>query len=169
MFERPCYSGTVIRRTLLLAITALGLELVLVSFWPLVRAAAASPRMLIGWPTVELGLAFVSPVTLVLFLVALYQELTGQATASRRQAWALAATSGMAVRIGLRARQLHASAAALNALSPQIRAPLPAGAFDVRGQWVNAIFLTIVPAVIWAGFLLVFWRDVTPLGRKWTR
>jgi hypothetical protein len=75
----------------------------------------------------------------------------------------------MAVRVGLLARQLHANAVALRSLPPQIRAQLPAAAFDVSGQWVHAIFRSIIPAVIWIGFLVVFWRDIAPLGRKWTR
>jgi hypothetical protein len=95
--------------------------------------------------------------------------LRGHASPSRRQVWAFPAASGMAVRVGLIARQLHANAVALTSLPTQIRAQLSAAALDVRGQWVHAIFTSIVPAVIWIGFLLVFWRDVAPLGRKWTR
>jgi hypothetical protein len=167
--DAPCYSGTVIRRAVLLAILALVLELLLRSFWPFLRAVAASPRNLIERGTLEFVLALVSPITLVLFLVALYQELTGHASASRRQVWALAAASGMIVRVGFLAGQLHANAVALSSLPPQIRAQLPAATFDVPGQWMHAIFWSIIPAVIWFGFLLVFWRDVALLGREWTR
>ena len=165
----PCYSGTVIRRALLLAIPALVLELLLRSFWPFLRAVGASPRNLIERGTLEFVLALVSPITLVVFLVALYQELTGHASSSRRQILGLAAASGMAVRVGLLARQLHANAVALSSLPPQIRAQLPAAALDVPGQWMHTMFWSIIPAVIWIGFLLVFWRDVAPLGREWTR
>ena len=158
-----------IRRALLLAIPALVLELLLVSFWSFLRAVAASPRILIERGTLEFVLALVSPITLILFLVALYQELTGHASPRRRQVWALAAASGMAVHVGLLARQLLANTVALSSLPPQIRAQLPAATLDVPGQWMHAIFWSIVPAVIWIGFLLVFWRDVAPLGREWTR
>ena len=82
-----------IPRALLLAIPALVLELVLVSFWSFLRAVAASPRILIERGTLEFVLALVSPITLVLFLVALYQELKGHASPRRRQVWALAAAS----------------------------------------------------------------------------
>jgi hypothetical protein len=159
----------VIRRALLLAIPALVLELLLLSLWSFVKAVVASPRMLIEWRTLEPVLWLVSPITLILFLVALYQELTGHASASRRQVWALAAASGMVVRVGFLAGQLHANAVALSSLPPQIRAQLPAATLDVPGQWMHAIFWSIIPAVIWFGFLLVFWRDVAPLGREWTR
>ena len=158
-----------IPRALLLAIPALVLELVLVSFWSFLRAVAASPRILIERGTLEFVLALVSPITLVLFLVALYQELTGHASSSRRQILGLAAASGMVVHVGLLARQLLANTVALSSLPPQIRAQLPAATFDVPGQWMHTIFWSIVPAVIWIGFLLVFWRDVAPLGREWTR
>jgi hypothetical protein len=145
------------------------LELLLLSFWPFLRAVVASPRNLIERGTLEVVLALVSPVTLILFLVALYQELMGHASPRRRQVLGLAAASGMAVRVGLLARQLHANTVALSSLPPQIRAQLPAATFDVPGQWMHAIFWTIIPAVIWIGFLLVFCRDVAPLGREWTR
>ena len=158
-----------IPRALLLAIPALVLDLLLRSFWPFLRAVAASPRNLIERGTMEFVLAIVSPVTLILFLVALYQELTGHASPRRRQVWGLAAASGMAVGVGFLARQLHANAVALSSLPPQIRAQLPAATLDVPGQWMHAIFWSIIPAVIWIGFLLVFWRDVAPLGREWTR
>ena len=158
-----------IRKALLLAIPALVLELLLLSLWSFVKAVVASPRMLIEWRTLEPVLWLVSPITLILFLVALYQELTGHASASRRQVWALAAASGMVVRVGFLAGQLHANAVALSSLPPQIRAQLPAATLDVPGQWMHAIFWSIIPAVIWFGFLLVFWRDVAPLGREWTR
>jgi len=166
---RPCYSGTVIRRALLLALPALVLELLLVSFWSFLRAVAASPRILIERGTLEFVLPLASPITLVLFLVALYQELTGHASSSRRQILGLAAASGMAVHVGLLARQLLANTVALSSLPPQIRAQLPAATLDVPGQWMHAIFWSIIPAVIWIGFLLVFWRNVAPLGREWTR
>jgi hypothetical protein len=125
--------------------------------------------MLIDWRTLEPVLALVSPITLILFLVALYQELTGHASPRRRQVLGLAAASGMAVHVGLLARHLHANTVALSSLPPQIRAQLPAATLDVPGQWMHAIFWSIIPAVIWIGFLLVFWRDVAPLGREWTR
>jgi hypothetical protein len=144
-------------------------ELVLRFFWSFVKAVAANPSILIERRTLEVVLTLVSPVTLILFLVALYQELTGHASPSRRQVWAFAAAAGRAVGVGLIARQLHASATALSSLPPQIRAQLPAATLDLPGQWVHAIFRSIIPAVIWIGFLLVFWRDIAPLGRKWTR
>ena len=158
-----------IRRALLFAIPALVLELLLVSFWSFLRAVAASPRILIERGTLEFVLALVSPITLILFLVALYQELTGHASPRRRQVLGLAAASGMAVHVGLLARHLHANTVALSSLPPQIRAQLPAATLDAPGQWMHAIFWSIIPAVIWFGFLLVFWRDVAPLGREWTR
>jgi hypothetical protein len=110
----------------------------------------------------------VSPVTLV-FLVELYQELTGQASPGRRQVWAFAAAASRAVGVGLIARQLYANAVALSSLPPQIRAQLQAATLDVHRQGVHALFRSIIPAVIWIGFRLVFWRDIAPLGRKWTR
>ena len=139
------------------------------SLWGVVKAAVADPRTLIGLVAPQFWLPLVSPVTLLLFLVALYQELTGHASPSRRQVWAFAAAAGMAVRIGLRVWQLHAGAVALTSLPPQVRAQFSAAAFDFRGQWVQALLRNIIPAIIWIGFLLVFWRDVAPLGRKWTR
>lgn len=155
-FNAPCYSGTVIRRALLFAIPALVLQLLLVSLGSVVKAAVASPRTLVGLATPQFWLPLVSPVTLILFLVALYQELTGHASPTRRQLWALAATSGMAIRIGLRAWYLHAGAVALNSLPPQIRARYPAETFDPSGQWVQAILRTIIPTVVWIGLLLLF-------------
>lgn len=158
-----------IRRGLLFAISALIVPLLLLSVWPVLRAAAADPRLLIRRGIVEFVLALVSPVTLLLFLVALYQELTGSASARRRQNWALAAAFGMAVRIGFEAGELHATSVSLRSLPPEARAQFSPAAFDLSGQWVHAIFWNFLPALIWAGFLLIFWLAVAPLGRKWTR
>jgi len=129
----------------------------------------ASPRTLIGLVSPQFLLLLVSPVTLILFLVVLYQESTGSAGPRRRQVSALAAASGMAVGIGLRAWQMRATAVTLRSLPPQIRAQFSAATFDIAGQWRHALFTSFIPAVLWIGFLLLFWRDVAPLGRKWTR
>jgi len=139
------------------------------SLWSVVRAATAYPRILIKPEIVEFALSVLSWVTLILFLAVLYQELTGRASASRRQDWALAAAAGMAVRIGLTVQQLLANAVTLRSLPPEMRAQFPAATFDIPGQWEHTIFWSILPDFIWAGFLLVFWREVAPLGRAWTR
>jgi hypothetical protein len=79
----------VIRRAALLAILGLVLDLVLQYFWSFVKAVAASPSILIERGTVEFLLVVVSPVTLTLFLVALYWELAGRVSLSQRQVLAL--------------------------------------------------------------------------------
>lgn len=158
-----------IRRGLLFAISALIVPLLLLSVWPLLRAAASSPGLLIQRGILEFVLTLVSPVTLVLFLVALYQELRGSASTGRRQNWALAAAFGMAVRIGFEAGELHAIAVSQRSLPPAARAQFSPAAFDLSGRWEHAIFWNFLPALIWAGFLLIFWLTVAPLGRKRTR
>ncbi len=155
-----------IRRALLFAIPALIVPLVLLTLWPLGKAVATDPRMLIHWRgVVGFVLALVPGVTRILFLVALYLELTGHASPSRRQDWALAAACGVVVQIGLRVWPLLT----LSSLPPQIRAQFPRAAVDLPGQWAHAFFRNILPDVIWIGFLLMFWREAAPLGRRWTR
>lgn len=155
---------TVLRRALLFAIPAYVATMVLASLWPFVKAAAVSGSIPRGIPIVFI-LSLAPPVTLILFLVALYQELTGHAGPSRRQVWAFAAGCGMAIPIGLRAWSLLA----VNWLPPQIRAQFPRAIANLPDQWMHAIFKVFLPDVIFIGFLLVFWRDAAPLGRIWTR
>lgn len=71
----------------------------------------------------------------------------------------------MVIQIGLRAWPLLT----VGSLPPQISAQFPRATADLPGQWMQATFRTILPAVIWIAFLLIFWRDAAPLGRRWTR
>jgi len=125
--------------------------------------------MLIRPGVLEFVLSLAPPVTLILFLVALYRELTGHAGPSSRQDWALAAAAGTVIRIGFIVWSLVGTAAAVRSMPPQSRAQFSAAAIDLPGLWVHAIWRNILPDVIWIGFLLIFWRDVAPLGRWWTR
>lgn len=156
-----CYSVTVLRRALLFAIPARIAALLLGAFLPLGKAVVADPRMLIAWRTgLNSVLGLVPAVTLLLFLVILYRELTGRANPSRRQVWAFVAGCGMVIQIVV---GIAWPLLAVNWLPPQIRAQV-----DLPAQWMQAS-RTILPAVIWIAFLLVFWRDAAPLGRRATR
>ena len=156
-----------IRRRLLLTIPALVLQLVLTSLLSFVNAVVHSPTILIQPQILEFVLGLLSPVTLVVFLLGLYWELSEHRDARRRQLFALAAASGMGIRLGLTFRQLHETGVALRSLTPQMRAQMRAVP-DLTGVWVHAAIWTMLPTIMWIAFLLIFWHESAPLSRERT-
>ncbi len=156
-----------IRRRLLLTIPALVLQLVLTSLLSFANVIVHSPKFLIQPQFLVFLLALLSPVTLVVFLLVLYRELSGHRDARRRQLFALAAASGMGIHLGLTFRQLHETGAVLRSLTPQVRAQMRAVP-DLAGMWVHAAIWTVLPTITWIAFLLIFWYESAPLSRERT-
>lgn len=162
-----CYAGGMIRRRLLLTIPALVLQLVLTSLLSFANAVVHSPTILIQPQMLAFVLGLLSPVTLVVFLLVLYWELSGHRDVRRRQLFALAAASGMGIHLGLTFWQLHESGVALSSLTPQMRAQMRAVP-DLTGMWVHAAIWTMLPTIAWIAFLLIFWHEASPLSRERT-
>jgi hypothetical protein len=70
-----------IRRALLLTLSALALRLVLTSFLSIAKAVVNSPRILVQPQILEFMLGLLSPITLIAFLLVLYWELSGHTDA----------------------------------------------------------------------------------------
>lgn len=154
-----------IRRALLLTVLALALQLVL-SILSFANTVVHTPGIVVQQP-LELIFSFLSPVTLIAFLLLLYRELSGNSDAGRRQVFALAAALAMAIGLALTLWHLDLTGVALRSLSPEIRTQikLPGPA----ARWVRAAVWIVLPTATWIAFLLTFWREAVPLGRHWTR
>jgi hypothetical protein len=135
-----------IRRALLLTLSALALRLVLTSLLSFAKAVVHSPSILVQPQILEFMLGLLSPITLIAFLLALYCEVLGYGDARRRQAFALAAAAGMAVSVGLIFWRLHETRAALSSLTPEARAQLPQFP-TLTASWVRAGIRDMLPAV----------------------
>ncbi len=147
-----------IRRALLFAIIALALQLILTTLLSFVQAAVRSPEILINPRILEFALWLFPSVTMIAFLAVLLRELSGYHAVRPRQLFALAAASGMVVRLGLACWQLYRAGVVLRFLPRQMRT-----------LWVTTAIWSILPTIAWIAFLVIFWREAAPLGRKWTR
>ena len=154
-----------IRRALLLTLTALAVRFGL-NLFSFANAVVHGTKILVQ--PLEFVLGLLSPVTLIAFLLVLYRELSGHRDTHRRQAFALAAAVGMAISLGLTLWHFHETSVALSSLTPETRAQLPVVP-SLTARWVRTAIWSVLPSVTWYAFLLVFWREASPLGRNSTR
>jgi hypothetical protein len=157
-----------IRRALLLTVSALTLNLVMTSLLSFANAVVQRPTILVQPQILEFILALLSPVTLIAFLLVLYWELSGRSDTRRRQTFALAAASGVVIHLGLTFWQLHETGVMLDSLTPEMRAQSPEIP-NLTARWVHSGIWSMLPAATWITFLLIFWRDWVgrPIYTSW--
>ena len=160
---------SVIRRALLVTISALALQLAGGPLLSVVGVVFQYPKFLIEPQALALYLGLIPPVTLILFLTALYRELSGTDSAARRRLFALAAVCGKVVALGLIFWSIHETKVALGSMTPEAREQLIYKLPSLAHYWVHNAVFGMLPTVLWMAFLMIFWRDPAPLDRRHTR
>lgn len=152
-----------LRKLILLSAAALTLQLCVTTLWPIGRAVLRDPAMLLRYQSaITITAGLLQPVALILFLVFLYREVTGNGGPDPRRISALLAAAGAVVHAAYYfANWLHTRAVMANLQREGMQ--IPGG--PAAGPWH---FVYLITLALWIAFLLAFW--VSPgTSSRWTR